>query len=134
MGFIVLYKEKIKRKCVMLKNHSMILLIISLSIILFSCSSPKNIESQEPQKEIEQQETLKELEWSESPKAGLNVSGLDFNSTPSDVIKKLGEPSAIQTGPGVSVYYYNDENKENHGNELSFIGISYAAFISLIVN
>ncbi|MEL7654327.1 MAG: hypothetical protein AAGU75_00285, partial [Bacillota bacterium] len=116
-----------KRKCVIARYFSMILLTFLLSITLIACSAKEDNNSQETEKETIQQETAEEVESSELQTKGITVSGLDFNSTTEDVVKKLGTPSEIDSAPGVSVYYYGDGRYR--GNTIYFIKDKVCTFI-----
>lgn len=116
-----------KRKCVIPRYFSMILLAFLLSITLIACSSKEDNNSQETEKETIQQETAEEVEHSDPQTEGITVSGLNFNSTTDDVVKKLGTPSEIDSAPGVSAYYYGDGRYS--GTTIYFIEDKVCAFI-----
>lgn len=116
-----------KSKCVMPRSFSMILLTLLLSITLIACSTKKDNNLQETQKETIQQETTEEVEQYEPQIEEISVGGLDFNSTPDDVVNKLGTPSEIDSATGVSAYYYGDGR--HRSNAIYLIEDKVCAFV-----
>jgi len=98
----------VKRRCVISKSFSIILLTFILSIILIACSVPETKNQQETKSGTIQQEPAEEVEQPEVLVEEMAVSGLDFNSTSDDVVNQLGKPSEITSAPGVSIYYYRE--------------------------